>query len=124
MFSIEATATYYATSHYWGAFFCATIGAFVSRELGYEKYAAFSPHFSALPYKQWEILLFLGLSVACGALGGLFVKLFTCAAARGTHPLRGVIATTPRRRRDRSAGTSSGFDGAARRSTPAPRRRR
>ncbi|KAH8072271.1 voltage-gated chloride channel [Aureococcus anophagefferens] len=42
MFSIEATATFYVTAHYWGAFFAATCGAFVSRELGYDDYAAFS----------------------------------------------------------------------------------
>ncbi|KAH8049322.1 voltage-gated chloride channel [Aureococcus anophagefferens] len=43
MFSIEATATFYVTAHYWGAFFAATCGAFVSRELGYDDYAADGP---------------------------------------------------------------------------------
>ena len=38
LFSIEATANYYATSHYWGAFLCATVGAFTSRELAFKCY--------------------------------------------------------------------------------------
>ena len=77
LFSIEATANYYATSHYWGAFLCATVGAFTSRELAFKSYGAFSPHFDTVSYKHWEVGIFLLLSALCGILGGFFVTLFT-----------------------------------------------
>ena len=77
LFSIEATANYYATSHYWGAFLCATVGAFTSRELAFKSYGAFSPHFDTVSYKHWEVWIFLVLSALCGILGGFFVMLFT-----------------------------------------------
>ena len=77
LFSIEATANYYATSHYWGAFLCATVGAFTSRELAFKSYGAFSPHFDTVSYKHWEVGIFLVLSALCGILGGFFVTLFT-----------------------------------------------
>jgi chloride channel 2 len=77
LFSIEATANYYATSHYWGAFLCATVGAFTSRELAFKSYGAFSPHFDTVSYKHWEVGIFLLLSALCGILGCFFVTLFT-----------------------------------------------
>ncbi|KAJ1444672.1 chloride channel [Pelagophyceae sp. CCMP2097] len=85
MFSIEATATFYATQHYWGTFFCSSAAAFISHEIGYDAIAAFSPHFDKLPYKRWEVFLFAFLSVICGLLGGLWVKLFVVVVSTRRH---------------------------------------
>ena len=104
LFSIEATANYYATSHYWGAFLCATVGAFTSRELAFKSYGAFSPHFDTVSYKHWEVGIFLLLSALCGILGGFFVTLFTafvglrrrCAALKmkGVHAIPKIVLGT------------------------------
>ncbi|KAH8050655.1 voltage-gated chloride channel [Aureococcus anophagefferens] len=133
MFSIEATATFYVTAHssvpettsgmdphYWGAFFAATCGAFVSRELGYDDYAAFSPNFKKLPYKHWEMPLFFLLAAFGGLLGGLYVKLFTaivgarrsCAEARDREPAGGAAAAA-RGAVEVCVGSNLGFGAAA-----------
>ena len=106
--------------HYWGAFFAATCGAFVSRELGYDDYAAFSPNFKKLPYKHWEMPLFFLLAAFGGLLGGLYVKLFTaivgarrsCAEARDREPAGGAAAAA-RGAVEACVGSNLGFSALA-----------
>ena len=108
------------TAHYWGAFFAATCGAFVSRELGYDDYAAFSPNFKKLPYKHWEMPLFFVLAALGGLLGGLYVKLFTaivgarraCAEARDREQTGGAAAAA-RGAVEACVGSNLGFSALA-----------
>ena len=80
LFSIEVTATYFAVRNYWRGFFGAVCGALVFRLLAvWNKDEAtitslFKTNFPLeFPYDLQELLAFVGIGVACGFAGALFV---------------------------------------------------
>eukprot|EP01134_Creolimax_fragrantissima_P001931 CFRG1931T1 len=81
MFSIEVTATYFAVSNYWKAFFAAVCGAFLFRLLAvfftseYTITAMFTTEFDRFPFDVGEMIVFVGVGVACGLLGVMFIWL-------------------------------------------------
>ncbi|KNC87698.1 hypothetical protein SARC_00204 [Sphaeroforma arctica JP610] len=81
MFSIEVTATYFAVSNYWRAFFSAVCGAFLFRLLAvfftteYTITAMFTTGFDRFPFDVSEMIAFVFVGVVCGFLGILFIWL-------------------------------------------------
>ncbi|TYZ58990.1 hypothetical protein PybrP1_002142 [[Pythium] brassicae (nom. inval.)] len=80
LFSIEVTTTYYVTSNYWRAFFSSVVAVVVFRVLDNlltgNTGSLFTTEFAELPYKSYEIALFLVLAALCGVLGAVFVKTY------------------------------------------------
>ena len=100
LFSIEVTTIYYMTSNYWRAFFCSVMGVVVFRWLNqYSSWdnpvSLFSTSFTALPYKYYEVILFLVLSSLCGALGGAFVHTYATIVKFQRHTLNKRLGRFP-----------------------------
>lgn len=77
LFCVEAASQIYFVAHYWGAFVAAAAGAFVARILHENEYTVFTPSFEKSPYERWELVAFALLSVLCGLLGGVYVRVFS-----------------------------------------------
>ncbi|ESN94697.1 hypothetical protein HELRODRAFT_68939, partial [Helobdella robusta] len=81
MYSIEATATNYATKNFWRCLYGAMVGAISFRLMttwARSELATIVPFFKSdlnhsNAYDELEILIFIALGVICGLLGALFV---------------------------------------------------